>query len=286
MKKKITGRTKIFAILGQPLEHTLSPVMYNEAFELLNYDGVYLPCPVPEGKLAEAVQGIRALGIRGGNVTIPYKEKIIPYLDSLTDEAKLIGAVNTFYWEGDSLIGANTDGSGFLQAITQFHPPAADFPEAVILGAGGAAKAVGVVLALAGYKKIFLVNRDRKKAEELGQTLDSIGCKVDILPWSDPGLEKVIGQVPLVINATPLGMNPAFPSLPPIPYESLNEQQLVVDLIYHPTETLFLRKAKERGCLTMNGLAMLLEQGVLSFGMWTGIEAPKEEMEEILRRWL
>lgn len=281
----INGSTKNFVILGQPIEHTLSPAMYNAAFGALQYNGVYLACLVPEDKLAEAVQGIRALGIRGGNVTIPFKEKIIPYLDGITEEARLIGAVNTLYWEEERLMGANTDGLGFLKALQGTEPAAFDFSGAVILGAGGAAKAVGVSLALSGIPKIYVVNRDLAKAEGLARILRSIGSRVQILNWSNPELKGIISQTPLVINTTPLGMDPKIDVCPAIPYEALSVDHLAVDLIYKPAETLFLQKAKNQGCRIMNGLGMLLEQGVLSMDLWAGLEAPRAVMAQELERW-
>lgn len=284
--ERINGKTEVFVILGQPIGHTLSPALHNAAFAALNYNGVYLACPVPEDRLSEAVQGIRALGIRGGNVTIPYKERIIPYLDGITDKARLIGAVNTLYWEEDRLMGANTDSAGFLQALQQEEPAVANYPGAVIIGAGGAAKAVAVSLASAGLSKICLVNRNRAKAEDLGRILSGLGCMVHILDWSAPNLEVALREMPLIINATPLGMSPAYPDLEHLPYQVLGEGHFVVDLIYRPKETFFLQKAKAQGCRTMNGSGMLLEQGVLSFGLWTGQEAPREVMAQVLARWL
>lgn len=284
--EQIDGTTKVYAILGQPIRQTLSPVMYNAAFSALGYKGVYIACAVPENGLAEAVQGIRALNIRGGNVTIPFKEKIIPYLDGVTAEARLIGAVNTLFWEQDKLLGANTDGAGFLKALQQIEPDVLKFPGAVILGAGGAARAVAVTLALAGLKEIFIVNRDKGKATSLVATLTGLGCSAQVIEWENPMLTEILTRLPLLINTTPLGMAPADQGLPPLNYSGLSSQHLVVDLIYKPGETLFLQKAKAQGCRTMNGLGMLLEQGVLSFRLWSGQEAPATVMAKALERWL
>jgi len=280
----IDGKTKIYLIIGQPIEHTFSPAMYNAAFRALGHNGVYLACAVPEDRLAEAVQGIKALGIRGGNVTIPHKEKIIPYLDGVTDEARLIGAVNTFYWEEGKLMGSNTDGRGFFKALQGIEPEVLKYPGALILGAGGAARAVAVTLARAGLREICLVNRDKDKALGLAELLRSLGCQAQVLGWSDPALADALAGLPLVINTTPLGMAPACEGLPPLDYDRLSPCHLVVDLIYKPAETLFLQKAKAKGCRIMNGLGMLLEQGVLSFQLWSGLEAPAAVMAEELAR--
>jgi len=284
--EQINGTTKVYMILGQPIAHTLSPAMYNAAFTALGYNGVYVACAVPENGLAEAVQGIRALGIRGGNVTIPFKEKIIPYLDGITPEAKLIGAVNTFYWEQDKLIGTNTDGAGFLTALQKVEPDALKLPGAVILGAGGAARAVAVALALSGLKEIYIVNRDKGRAANLVETLTALGCFAQVLDWESPSLAEIISRIPLLINTTPLGMAPFYQGLPPLDYNLLSSRHLVADLIYKPAETLLLQKARAQGARIMNGLGMLLEQGVLSFRLWSGQEAPTTVMEKELGRWL
>lgn len=282
---QINGQTKLYVIIGQPIGHTLSPAMHNAAFAALGYNGVYLPCPVQEDSLAEAVSGIRALGIRGGNVTIPFKEKIGRYLDGLTEQARIIGAVNTLYWEQDRLIGANTDGDGFLQALLRLEPAAAALPGAVVLGAGGSARAVAVSLVQAGLKRLVLVNRKLDKAGKLAVVLRDLGADVQVMAWNDPDLRKMISQMPLLINTTPLGMT-AFPGSPPIDCEVLTPHHIVADLIYRPAETEFLQKAKSKGCRTMNGVGMLLEQGVLSFRLWIGREAPAGVMAQELARWL
>ncbi len=284
--REINGSTNLFVILGQPIEHTLSPAMYNAAFATLGYNGVYVACAVAEGQLAEAVQGIRALGIKGGNVTIPYKEKIIPFFDDLTQEARLIGAVNTFYWQEGKLTGANTDGAGFFQSLQKLEPAVTSYHGAVILGAGGAARAVAVTLALAGLPEIYLVNRDLGKAQELAGKLRDLGCRARVLAWAAPELKEIIKHYPLLINTTSLGMTPWEQEKPPIDYDLISADHLVADLVYRPAETLFLKEAGSRGARTMNGLGMLLEQGVLAFNLWSGLTAPVEVMAQELARWL
>lgn len=282
----VDGKTKIFAILGNPIAHTLSPAMHNAAFKALGLNCIYLPCLVEEDCLEDAVKGIRAIGIQGGNVTIPYKEKIIPFLDGITEEAKLIGAVNTYYWQGKKLWGTNTDGSGFLRALTRVEPKVKDLKSAVILGAGGSARAVAVSLALAGLKEINFVNRTEEKALALVDLLKTCGCQAQALTWQDIRLKEVIEESPLIIQTTPLGMVPNITECPPLPESWLTPKHLVVDLIYQPRETLFLKKAKQQGAKVMNGLGMLFEQGVLAFEYFSGCQAPVEVMAKELERWL
>lgn len=281
----VNGKTKVFALLGNPLEHTLSPAMYNAAFSALGMNSIYLGLKVEKDKLEDAVQGLKALGIRGGNVTLPFKEEIQLYLDKLTKEARLIGAVNTFYWKENRLWGDNTDGAGFLAAMQDVKLNIFDCKGTLLLGAGGAARAVGVALALAGIKNFTIVNRNRERAKELAILLESLGSIVSIRSWEDPGLKEAFLENKLVVNATPLGLLPQKKVSLPVEEKWFVKGQLVVDLIYKPRETLFLQKAKARGCQTLNGLPMLLEQGILAFEKWSGQKAPREVMVKELERW-
>lgn len=312
VRGKVNGATKVYAILGNPLGHTLSPAMHNAAFAALKMNAVYLALQVEKHNLAEAVKGIRALGIQGGNVTIPFKEAIIPYLDGLTEEARLIGAVNTFYWDenGQGLWGDNTDGAGFLAALGEKSPAILQEEQgAVLLGAGGAARAVAVALALAGMKELTIVNRDQVRGEVLAARLGKLGMKATVRAWPEKGIQEkskeeykeeykkerkeqkeefreLFRKNRLIINTTPLGMSPYEEECPPLDAEWLHQEHLVVDLIYRPRETRLLQRARVRGCQTLNGLPMLLAQGVLSFQKWAGAAAPVEVMAEELERWV
>ena len=264
MQPGVKGTTKVFAVLGHPIGHTLSPVMYNAAFRELKMNSIYVALDVEKDRLEEAVKGIKALGMQGGNVTIPLKEAIIPYLDGITEEARLIGAVNTFYWkEGEKLWGDNTDGAGFLAAGRKAEPQLCG-KSAVILGAGGAARAVAVALARAGMGELTLVNRNLEKAVTLAEQLEKLGAKVYVRSWpkgeavkraateekptgrSETGadLEELVKRSGLVVNTTPLGMAPHEEACPPLDLALLHPGQLVVDLIYRPKETLFYGRLK------------------------------------------
>ncbi|HHY06303.1 MAG TPA: shikimate dehydrogenase [Clostridia bacterium] len=282
----VNGKTKVFAVLGNPIEHSLSPVMYNAAFSELGMNSIYVALKVEKDKLKDAIRGLKALGIQGGNVTIPFKEKIISHLDELTTEARLIGAVNTFYWEEGRLWGDNTDGAGFLVALRRANFDFAPSKSVLLLGAGGAARAVGVALALAGIKNFTIVNRNREKAEGLANLLEKLGSIVSLRSWQGQGLKDAFSENKLVVNTTPLGMFPQEEEGPPVEEKWFAKGQLVVDLIYKPQETLFLQKAKAHGCQTLNGLSTLWAQGVLAFERWSGQKAPADIMAQELKRWV
>ena len=283
----INGETRVFTIMGDPIAHTLSPVMYNAAFLALNKNCIYVAFKVGGNGLQQAVNGLRALGVRGGNVTIPHKEKIITYLDSISEEARLIGAVNTLYRDTDDrLCGANTDGPGFIEMLRKKEPESLKMKSAVILGAGGSARAVAVSLVMAGIKEITLVNRAIEKAKVLADTLIKLGADVRCLNWNNPDLAAAVRESRLIVNTTPLGMEPRIEQMPALDPYWLSKNHLVVDLIYKPAETMLLAQAKKRGAKTMNGSGMLLEQAVLSFEIFSGSKAPVEVMTRELERWL
>jgi len=287
MVNGISGRTKVCGIFGHPVEHTFSPAMHNAAFAALKMDYVYVPFPVPPTGLAVAVAAVRALGLAGVNVTIPHKESVLPLLDELSEEARLIGAVNTIVNRSGRLYGDNTDGRGFLRALegkAGFTPAG---KTALILGAGGAARAVAAQLALAGVSKLLLANRSRNRAGELaGFITDKTGVRAEIVPWPEGGggtlPAEALLEAALVVQATPLGMHPNYSETAPLPFDLFRQGQLACDLVYNPLETLFLKKARQSGAVAVDGLGMLLYQGALAFELWTGATAPVEVMRQAL----
>jgi len=283
----ISGRTKVYGIFGCPVEHSFSPVMHNAAFNALDLDFVYVPFLVEPGCLPAAVEAVRSLGLAGVNVTIPHKQAVLPLLDEITVEARLIGAVNTIVNNSGRLLGDNTDGKGFLRALMEqagFTPAG---KTALLLGAGGAARAVAVQLALAGVRKMFLSNRSKKRADALaGLLVEMTGPAVEVVPWPGDGenseMAEVLRFVDLVVQTTPVGMYPEENSTIPLPFLLFGPGQVACDLVYNPAETLFMKRASQAGATTLNGLGMLLYQGVLSFELWTGKTAPVEVMREAL----
>ncbi|SHF03053.1 shikimate dehydrogenase [Desulfofundulus australicus DSM 11792] len=276
----ISARTRVCGLLGYPVEHSFSPAMHNAAFRHLGLDFVYLAFPVHPERLEEAVAGVRALHLAGVNVTVPHKEKVIPYLDELTDGARLAGAVNTIVHREGHLVGHNTDGAGFVRFLTAdagFNPAG---KRVLVLGAGGAARAVAVHLALAGVEQVLVANRTPSRAAELAALIhDQTPARACAVPWP---ADVLPGEVDLIVQTTPLGMHPRVDACPDFPFHRLRPEQVVVDLVYNPPRTLFMERAARSGARVYNGLGMLLYQGVLAFELWTGERAPVEVMRRAL----
>lgn len=286
MAAGINGLTKVCGIFGDPIKHSFSPAMHNAAFAAAGLDYIYVPFQIAKLALSDAVKAIPALNLVGVNITIPHKEAVLPYLDEISLEAGLIGAVNTIVNRQGRLYGDNTDGRGFIRAMSEevnFNPAG---KTALILGAGGAARAVAVQLALGGAAKLVLANRSRKRAEEIVRLINGkTGTAADILDWPALGLQpadSMIADADLVVQATPLGMLPNTYETPPFPFELLKHGVVVCDLIYNPARTCFLKKAERHGAVTVNGLGMLLYQGALAFELWTGMPAPIQVMRQAL----
>lgn len=284
---KINGKTECLAIIGDPIGHSLSPIMQNLFLQYWDLNCVYIPCQVAKRDLKEAIMGLYALGFKGANITIPHKEGVIPYLSGLSSQAQLIGAVNTLVRKEDGFWGENTDGQGLLEALAQEKGWQPRNKKIVILGAGGSAKAVAVSLALAGAGEISIINRNLAKAETITEiTAGKIGVSSRSYSWNASDIKKIVNAADIIINTIPLGMVPRVDDLPPINIDYLQAGQLVVDLIYNPLETKLLKKAKEQGCDICNGLGMLIHQGILAFQLWTGKEPPQEGIREKLEQYL
>lgn len=263
-----------FAVIGDPIAHSWSPLLHERAFTAAGVEARYERFRVKPGDLGDAVRGLRALGFAGWNVTIPHKETIIPWLDELTPEASRAGAVNTVKVTGDRLIGHNTDGSGFVAASNDLVPDLAG-RLAVIVGAGGAAKGIAVALAAHGMR-IHIVNRSLDKAEVLADLV----CRQGGVATSGPLLAGAwLAELDLLVQTTSIGLHgEQFP----FSLQGIRSQAAVVDIIYRPWETPFLREAKSMGCRTMNGLAMFLHQGALAWQFWLDRPAPRPAMWQAL----
>ncbi len=265
----ITSNTKLICVIGHPIKHSKSPLMHNAALKKIEEDAVYLAFDIENEKLEEFVKGFRAMGILGANVTIPHKENIMKYLDGVTKEAEIIGAVNTIYRDGDKLIGDNSDGKGFILSLmkeSEFDPKG---KKVLILGAGGASKAVTVKLADEGAEEIYLYDIDEEKAKELvSQAVKSAEKKVKISVINKNDIEKIAKESNLLVNCTPVGMKESDPEL--LSENVFNSEQVVYDLIYNPPKTKLLQSAEKKGAQIVNGLGMLVYQGAISFEKWTG----------------
>lgn len=279
---KLTGKSSVYGIFGYPVKHSLSPLMQNAAFEKTGVDAVYVPFEVKPESLKEAVEGVRALGIKGFNVTVPHKENIVEHLDYLSDEAEFLGAVNTVKNEGGELTGYNTDAEGFLRSLIE-EGVDLEGKRALMFGAGGAARAVGYALLKGGVKFLNVVNRNFSRAKEVGELLGRRG-NVLVFPLKEGTVETLLKDVDIIVNTTSVGMKPDDPNL--FDYSKIPEGITVVDIIYNPPETPLLKAARKKGCKTVNGLGMLVHQGAVAFEIWTGKKAPVETMREVLEREL
>ena len=266
-KNFISAHTKILCIIGHPISHTMSPLMHNIALNDLNLDYVYVAFDVTPKNLRHALNGIRALNIRGINVTIPHKETVLSYLDSIDPIAQKIRAVNTIKLEDGRIYGKNTDAEGFIRAIEDANIDISEM-DVLLLGSGGAAKAVSYAL-IQKISKLTILNRTKPKATELANKLK----KESEIPIFTKKLEETtindeIQRVDLVINATPVGMYPSQQESI-LSSNMLHQDLIVFDLIYNPIETKLIKDARKVGCKTINGLDMLISQGALAFEWWT-----------------
>ena len=280
---KIDGYTRLAAVVANPIKHSISPFIHNSAFEATNTNGVYLAWEVDATELAETVANIRRYQMYGINLSMPYKEQVIPYLDQLSEEACLIGAVNTVVNREGTLIGYNTDGKGFFKSLPSFKISG---KRMVLLGAGGAAKAILAQAILDGVSQVSVFVRSasiEKTRPYLEKIQNATGFRVDLLALEDiQELQDSITQADLLVNATSVGMDG---SSQPIPTSIvLPEKFLVADVIYQPFETPFLKWAKEQGNQSINGLGMLLYQAAEAFQLWTGKEMPTDQIWELLKQ--
>jgi len=265
---RIDGSTKIYGIIGNPVTHSLSPIIHNSAFEALGMNNVYVAFPAKNA--GKALEGCKVLGVHGLSVTIPHKETVLDHIDSIDPVAEKIGAVNTLVFDDEKKIhGSNTDWIGANRALSDKIELKGS--KVLVLGAGGSAKAIGYGLLEAGAEVMF-ASRTESRVEKLATAL---GCE-----WIHlADIETV--QADALVNATPVGMN-FIENATLVPVESLGRFPVVMDIVYSPLETRLLREAESVGCEVINGLAMLLYQGVAQFEVWTGIDAPVEVMRAAL----
>ncbi|QDH16760.1 shikimate dehydrogenase [Swingsia samuiensis] len=264
---------------SSPSKGNPTVAMIEAGYKATGLNARYINCDVPAERLGNAIKGAVAMGWVGFNCSIPHKVAILEHLDELAESARLIGAVNCTAIKDGRLIGHNTDGKGFLESLKTVTDPSGK--NVLILGAGGAARAIAVETALAGAKKITIVNRKVEKAKEIAKIInDNTDCESEGLEWS--GDYKIPQDIDILINATPIGFGDAE-ALPPVDFESLRKEVIVADVIPNPPKTHFLRKAEERGCKTLNGLGMLVNQGRIGVNIWLGKMLDADVMTKTLR---
>jgi len=274
-------KAELVGCFGQPVAENPTGVMQEAGFRAAGLNWRYLTVEVGPQDLAAAVQGVRAFGMRGINLTIPHKVAVIQHLDGLSDEARIIGAVNTVVREGDKLIGNNTDGKGFLRGIETDGGMDVGGKRVVVLGAGGAARAVATELILAGASDLLVVNRSLDRAGAMvADLIQNTSGPVRFEPWV--GSFAVPDDVDLLVNATSIGLYPDVDAAPDVNFSGAKSDMLVADAVFNPPETKFLAAAGEYGLPTLDGLSMLVYQGVIAFQMWTGQDPDEAVMKKAL----
>ncbi len=266
--------------MGDPVEHSLSPPMHNAAFKHLKMDYVYIPFHVKSSDLGPAIKGARSMGIKGLNITIPHKREVINYLNEITQAAQLIGAVNTLKFKNNKITGYNTDGMGAVKAIAEVTPIKGK--KIIIIGAGGAARAISYQLLFNGAGEVLIANRTMKNACKLTEDLQinfnvSIGCL-----GLNEKLSEELNDADVLVNTTPVGMYPNEDQKPIVTSDMMHHDLLVNDIVYNPIKTDLLKEAEKAGAKTINGTKMLIYQGLESFRIWTGITPPVEIFERTL----
>lgn len=282
----INTKTKLFGLLGYPLIQSLSPIMQNAAFEEYKLNKIYIPIEVSAENLEAVIKGISKMNFGGFNITKPYKIKIMEYLDEIDEYAKLIGAVNTVTIKDGKLKGYNTDGTGFLKSFEENFSTEIQDKNVFILGSGGAARAIGMIVALNGAKKIYLCNRTLEKAKILSSEINksTVNCSVAV-PMSYNEMKVAIDDSHVLINCTSVGMLPDIGETP-IDKRLLHKDLIVCDSIYNPEKTQLMLAAESIGCRAANGAGMLIYQGAEAFELWTNKKAPVHTMAEAVNRQL
>jgi len=279
-----TGKTKKLGIVGYPVKHSLSPVLQNAALKAAGQDYAYVALSVAPDELYTAFMGLKAMGFRGFNLTIPHKKKIIPFLDEIDETAKIIGAVNTVVFENGRSYGYNTDAVGFISGL-QKEKISLENKKVVLLGAGGAAHAVIWGLIKNKVKSICIGVRNVKKAQLVADAFSKY-TTIEIFDWKREDFQKSLGNADLLVNTTPMGMRPKIDEAPPVSWEYIKKRTFVYDIIYTPQKTLFLEQAEVNGNPVLNGEGMLVGQGAAAFKLWTGVEPDVELMAMKLREQL
>ena len=277
MSNRIQGTTTLIGLLGSPSRYSKSPHMHNTAFEALGLDYVYMAFEVGDGFIKEGVEAMKTLNAAGFNVTMPHKKRVMEYLDEISEEAKLIGSVNTVKNINGRLTGYNTDGKGFVKSLKENK---VDFKnkKIIIAGGGGAARAVATQLAIDGAGEIVIFNRTLSSAKEIIDNINEniYSCKGTALELNEERMKKEIKNSAVFVNCTSLGMEPAMDRAIISSPETLHRGLFVADIVYNPEKTKLLKIAEKTRCKYMNGLMMLIWQGAIAFKIWTGRDMPVE----------
>lgn len=275
-------RAELTGVFGDPVDDNPTGVVEEAAFAAKNLNYRYLTIKVLPEDLGKAMDSVKIFGMKGINLTMPHKIKVLPYLDELSPAAEIIGAVNTVIQKEGKLFGENTDGKGFVTALKN-SGETLDKKNVTILGAGGAARAIAVECALNGATHINIINRSIEKGEELASLIQmKTDSSAKYLNWKNN--MEIPSDTDILINATSIGFSPNVTDKPDIDYTAITPEMCVCDVIFNPAETIFLKSAAENGAKTITGLGMLVQQAALNFTLWTGVEAPVDVMEDALKK--
>ena len=275
-------RAELTGVFGDPVDDNPTGVVEEAAFAAKNLNYRYLTIKVLPEDLGKAMDSVKIFGMKGINLTMPHKIKVLPYLDELSPAAEIIGAVNTVIQKEGKLFGENTDGKGFVTALKN-SGETLDKKNVTILGAGGAARAIAVECALNGAAHINIINRSIEKGEELASLIQmKTDSRAKYLNWKNN--MEIPSDTDILINATSIGFSPNVTDKPDIDYTTITPEMCVCDVIFNPAETIFLKSAAENGAKTIIGLGMLVQQAALNFTLWTGVEAPVDVMEDALKK--
>ena len=276
----ITGKTKVIGVIGNPIEHSLSPPMHNNAYKQMDMDYVYVAFKIEKEDISKLIESAKTMGIVGLNVTIPYKTDVIEYLDEVDETARRINAVNTISFKNGVAKGYNTDGTGAIKSIEKY--TSLSDKNVLVLGAGGASKAITFTLINHNINKLIIANRSKDKACNLIDNLkEQTGFEnIDFIDIKDA--DSRLNDVDIIINTTPIGMYPNVDVDSPIKTDQINENHVVMDIIYNPLETKLLKKSKENGATVISGINMLINQGITAFEIFTDKTPTYESFEEAL----
>lgn len=275
-------RAELVGVFGDPVDGNPTGVMEEAGFQAVGLNYRYITCRVTPDKLSDAIAGMRAVNMRGVNLTMPHKVNVLKYLDEQSQAVRIIGAANTIICENGKLIGENSDGKGFVKSLGDAKIKI-EGKTITMLGAGGAARAIGVECALAGARKINIINRNQARGRELAELIaKNTSAIAEYFPWN--GCAKLPEDTDIFINATCIGLFPNVNECPDIDYDAIRSGMPVCDVVFNPVTPLFLKKAQQRGAKVVTGIGMLVNQGALNFEWWTGVPAPTEIMLETLKK--
>lgn len=279
----LNGETKLACVIGNPVKHSMSPIMYNTAIDYLSLNYTYLAFEIQENQIEDTIKAFRTLNACAINVTMPFKQTVMPFLDEIDKSAELIGSVNTIINDDGKFIGYNTDGKGYVNLVKS-HDITISGKKIVLVGVGGAGRSIAIELALENVSELVLLANNQNSAKSVYDTLEPLGYNnIKVLPLTQENLKNELIDADMLINCTSVGMNPN-PDNSIIEDESILHKNLVVsDIIYHPHKTKLLTQAENIGCTTIGGVGMLFHQGAIGFKLWTGYEIPLDYVMEQIK---